>query len=1028
MMAGRLLLAALWVVSGSAFAADDDSGVASERTLAVESYGLDAGLSQSSVISIAEDGNGFLWFGTQEGLHRFDGHRFDVLTHRPDNPDALISSTIDALAVDGDERMWLGSNDAGIEVIDLETLERWRFATEQGLSHLRVVDVAVSPSGQSALIATAAGVDRVDLAGQRVTNLLARDGLIGLARFGESDWLAADRDCALVFSDGPKRQPDLPGSPECNAMTQAPDGTAWLATDSGELLRVRPDEVSVVSPPIGLDGGTAWISSLYAEADGRLLIGDSKGGVLAWDPARPSEYTRWRMDIGDSEVTRIFRDSAGVLWIGTFANGLHRVLPLSETALASGAPASDEPITWPDEIVWAVRRDEYFSLLGTENGLFVQAADSETWQQLPALAGIPILALAAETSGDGYWVGSYHGLWRWQPPEAPEPVVPGELPDERITDLVEHGGRLWITTQSGLAVLADGRLQPDLVPDVLRDPFLTTLRIDEDGSLWVGSNENGVYRFRPGESSEHFFAGSRERSSSSIWAIHLEDDRVWLASFGGGLLQLDREGSVQRQITTADGLPNNVVYRLLRDPAGRMWLSTNQGLAVLEPESGQVQQLGRRDGLVNQEFNAGAAWQGDDGMLYFGGMDGVDSVASSEFSFESPPARPVIDGLTIAHRQIGVLDAFDGLDAALPYARKLQLDHDNGIFALRMVALDFNAPGAARLRYRVEGLHDEWVQVHGPEAEFSVNYLSAGSYRLQVEAAGRDGQFRNAHALDIVLAPPPWRHPIAYALYVLGLLGLLALIVWRVQRNMHNKRRQVEVLHQQVAERTAELQRLNEELQQSNRKLDQATRRDPLTGLSNRRDFLDWMEKARKNRDRRSRPRLLFLMIDIDDFKQINDQRGHAVGDRVLVAFGQRLGEFCRAEDILVRWGGEEFLLVVNDIDPARGAALAERICRAVSEQPLVTSNDEEVSVTCSIGYAAWPLLEQAGSPNSWEVSIDLADHALYTAKAAGKDGWRGLVAGPQTREDQIATALSTRELDELIERGLLETVSSSPS
>lgn len=985
----RLAVAALLMITGNAVLADDDAAVQPERTLAVESYGLDEGLSQSSVTSMAEDANGFLWFGTQEGLHRFDGHRFDLLTHQPGDPDTLVSSTIDDLSIDRDERMWLGSNDAGIEIIDLKSLQRWRFATAQGLSHLRVIDIAVAPSGKSAVVATAAGVDRVDLSRQRVTNLIARDGLIGLARLDDGNWLAADRDCGLSFSDGRKRQPNLPPSAVCIALAQAPDGTTWLATENGELVRIGPDEVSVFASPIHSNANTAWVSSLYAEKDGRLLIGDSKGGVVAWNPDRPSRYSRWQMDIGSSEVTGFLRDSSGVLWIGTFANGLHRVLPMSETVLASGAPASDDPIDWPDEIVWAIRRDEQYGLLGTEDGLFVQAAASESWRKLPALAGVPILALAADSYGNGYWVGTFQGLWRWQPPGTPQPVFPGDLPDERITDLAEHNGRLWITTQSGLAVVADGQLRPALVPEALRERFLTTLLIDENGSIWVGSNENGVFRFRPGESSEHFFAGSRERSSSSVWAIHLDGDQIWLASFGGGLLQLDRGGQVERQITTADGLPNNVVYRILRDPDGRIWLSTNQGLGVIDPLSRQVQQLGRRDGLINQEFNAGAAWKGDDGMLYFGGMDGVDSVASSAFSFESPAAKPVIDGLTIAHREIGVLDGFYGLDTALPYAHELRLNHDNRIFSVRMVALDFNAPGAARLRYRVESLHEEWVRVHGPQAEFSVNYLSPGSYRLHIEAAGRDGQFRNDRVLDIVLAPPPWRHPIAYTLYGLMLILLLALITWRVQRNMHNKRRQVELLHQQVAERTGELQRLNEQLHRSNRMLDQATRRDPLTGLSNRRDFLDWMEKAQKSRDQR--PRLLFVMIDIDDFKQINDKSGHPVGDRVLVAFGQRLIKFCRAEDILVRWGGEEFLLVVNGIDPAKGAGLAERICRAVSEKPLVTSNDEEVSVTCSIGYAAWPLPEQAETPNSWEVSIDLADRALYAAKAAGKNGWRGL-------------------------------------
>jgi diguanylate cyclase (GGDEF)-like protein len=1018
----RIACLLLVLALSAAGMAQERAELPATRTLAVESYGLDEGLAQSSVISMAEDGRGFLWFGTQEGLHRFDGHRFSVLRHEPGQADSLVSSTMDVLQVDSQERLWMGSNDAGLEVIDLASLERWRFATEAGLSHLRVIDISVAPSGSSALVATAGGVDRVGLPQADVTNLITRDGLIGLVRLPEDGWLAADRDCEVVYSDGRTRRPGVSPSAICVALAQTPDGTAWLATERGELVRVGPEDVSLAAPPIPFARPQARVSSLFADDNGRLLIGDSKGGVVEWDPSRPGQRSRWQLGIGQSEVESFFRDRSGVLWIGTFAGGLHRVLPLSETVLSSRAPDRSRPINWPDGIVWAIRRDERFSLLGTENGLFVQPEGSEGWTRQPDLAGLPIIAIAADHTAGGYWIGTYQGLWRWNPPETPYPVVPGGLPDERITDLLEHEGRLYVTTQSGLAVLVDERLRPDAVPEELRPLFLTTLALDRDGSIWVGSNENGAYRFRPGAPSEHFFTGSREQSSRSIWDIHFQDDRVWLGSFGGGLLELDRQGNVQRRITESDGLPNNVVYRILRDGENRLWLSTNQGLGIVDPNGGQVQQLGRRDGLRNQEFNAWAAWQDGDGMLHFGGVDGVDSVDSAAFSLESTSAQPVVAGLTIAHEALGILDAFPGLNASLPYADELRLDPRNQVFSLRLVALDFNAPSAARLRYRVDGLHEDWLSVNGPEAEFAVNYLSPGRYRLHIEAAGRDGRFSNRHELDIVLTPPAWRHPTAYVLYAVLLVLLLALIAWRVHRNIHYERRQVETLHRQVAERTAELRQLNERLHRSNEELDRATRRDPLTGLSNRRDFLDWIERTQPGGDRR----LLFLMIDIDDFKQINDTRGHAVGDQVLVNFGQRLGHFCRADDILVRWGGEEFLLVVDDIDPDRGADLARRICKAVAEEPLHTAEGEAMAVTCSVGYAPWPILRSVEAPNSWELSADLADRALYAAKAAGKNGWRGLVAGPEARPDSFAPPASGLQVTDMIEGGVLEMVSST--
>jgi len=1025
----RILLAsALLALSGLGISDDDVAVLPQERALAVESYGLEQGLAQSSVISLAEDSNGFLWFGTQEGLHRFDGHRFDVLRRRPGDPDSLVSSTMDILVVDRHERLWMGSNDAGIEVIDLARLERWRFAPENGLSHARVTGLEVSSSGQSAVVATATGVDRIDLADGSVSNLVSRDGLIGLVRPEGADWLVADRSCRLEFSSGRALRPELPEGAVCVALTRSPDGTAWLATARGELVRIRADGVSVISTLARSEVLEARVSTLYAEQDGRLLIGDSKGGVIEWHAARPSQYSRWRLDIGDSAVLKIYRDRSGVLWIGTYTHGLHRVLPMSETVLAGGRSASFDPVRWPSGSIRAIRREDDRGLLGTDSGLLVQTEGDGQWRQLPALAGVPVRVMAADESRNAYWLGTHQGLWRWQPPDAPYPVATTGLPDQRITDLIAHEDRVWITTRAGLAVFADGRLRPELIPEAVRQRFLTTLEAGESGGIWVGTNEDGVYRFSPGGEAEHFFAGTREQASESVWAIHVDDDSIWLGTFGGGLLQLDRSGEVRQQITEADGLPNNVIYRILPDGEDRLWLSTNNGLGVVDTRSEQVQQLGRRDGLTNQEFNAGAAWQDGTGMLYFGGVAGVDSVDSSAFSFDSPAARTVLDGLTVTHREIGLLEPFAGLDAALPYARELRLDHRQRIFALRMVALDFNAPSAARLRYRVDGLHDNWVQVNGAQAEFSVNYLAPGRYRLRIEAAGRDGHFGNQRVLDMVLVPPLWRHPAAYALYALVLILLLAFIAWRVHRNMHHKRRQVEILHRQVAKRTAELEHLNEKLQRSNRRLDRATRRDPLTGLSNRRDFLDWIDKQLSEEQQRPHPRLLFLMIDIDDFKQINDRRGHAVGDQVLVAFARRLEEFCRQRDILVRWGGEEFLLVITDVEPAMGANLAERICQAVSEKPLLTAGGEELGVTCSVGYAPWPMLESTAEPNSWELSADLADRALYAAKAAGKNGWYGLHAGDPARSDKLDELSPDEPLSDLVERGVLKVVSSSPA
>lgn len=990
------------------------------RTFEVESYGLEEGLAQSSVISFLEDDNGFLWFGTQEGLHRFDGHRFDVLRRQVGDADSLISSTIDVLKRDQRGRMWLGSNDAGVEVIDPVTLERWRVGSDQGLSHPRIIDILPRSDG-TALVATAAGVDRVDPDSGSVRALRQIDGLIGLEATVDGGWLAAGRDCRIARNGAPQASPlDTVNSP-CVALVRDADGRIWIATEGGQIAELDAGGEGQVRWHDLTGEHDAVVTTAHADVDGRLLLGYADGTVADWLPG--GSWARWRIDFGSGAVLSFHRDRGGVLWIGTKGGGLHRVLPLS-TALGSEAIPHSAQEYWPSRLIWAIHRDDSRWMIGTDAGLVWRARGATAWSTL--LEGVAVRSAVSDRDG-GYWLGTHQGLWRWQPPEAPERFERDRLPDPRITDLAWFDGRLWIATRGGLAVLDGERLRPDAVPEALSRRFLTTLTAEAEETLWVGSNEFGVFRLDPESGVRPFFAGDARRSTESIWAIHVTGEHVWLGSFGGGLLQLDESGRLVRQITEDEGLPNNVVYRIVPGWNGRLWMSTNRGLGVFDPDTGRTLQLGRRDGLRSREYNAGAAWRDTEGQLYFGGVNGVDVVDSRAFPLDSPAARPVFAGLTVGQQQIGLVERFSGLDRALPHATRLELDHRQRIFSLRMVALDFNAPSAARLRYRVEGLHDDWIEVHGGQAEFSVNYIAPGEFRLEVAAAGRDGAFGDPRTLHIAVAPPPWRHPWALFGYGLGAAGLALLLAWRIWRGFNARQHQVEELNRLVAARTAELEDLNQRLQQTNRQLRRAMHQDPLTRVSNRRDFDHWVRRRLRAKEQASWP-LQFFMIDIDNFKQINDRLGHAIGDQVLVAFAERLRAFCRQQDMLVRWGGEEFLLVTGAMDTEAAASLAERICRSIAGEPLVAeSGSDALGVTCSVGFAPCPFGER-GDPADWELSIILADRALYAAKAAGKDRWQGVLPGPATDGQQPPDLSRGQTLDELERSGRIERVYPTPA
>ena len=1010
-----VLLAGLSIMAAPGFAvvaAPAELASVQQRVLAVESYGLDQGLAQSTVTSLAQDQQGFLWFGTQEGLHRFDGHRFSVLRRQPGQSDGLISSSIDHLLVDDMGRLWLGSNDAGIEVLSFDRFDRWRLDANIGLSHDRIVSLALLPQQGSALVATAAGLDRVRPMQGEVERLLDASGLIGAINRGDGHWLAADQQCRL-YSAREHWIPEGFSDQRCVALHQGGDGSVWLFSETGPWLSLghdRSDSAQRFMRPAGL---SAALSAVLVEDDGRILLGDVAGNVYDWQPA-DGQLRQWRLDIEQSAVLRFFRDRSGVLWIGSYTSGLHRVLPYSEQLINAQGPQFDTR-RWSSSSIRALHRQDQNWLVGTDGGLAIGQAANWHWPE--ALQGNPLRAIEPMPDQDGFWLGTHQGVKLWRSADQSVELLELALPDPRITDLQFHDGLLWIATRGGLAVHATAAAAPP-VPDALRDRFLTTLAVDAEGRILVGSNEDGLFRFRPGQAAEQLFAGDRDLSTESIWAIWPRQDQIWLGTFGGGLLRIDAQGRQLEQWTREQGMPNDVVYRILADRQGRLWMSTNYGLAIFDPDRGNVQQIGRRDGLINQEYNAGAALADAQGRLYFGGVRGIDSLATDTFDWRSAPARPVITELNVAHQQIGLLQSFDGLDSALPVASELRLRHKQRTFSLRMAALDFNAPSAARLRYRVEGLHSDWVESQAPEAEFAVHFLSPGRYRLLIEAAGRDGQYGQRHELLLLVQPPPWRHPLAYTLYAVFVLLACGLVALRIRRREQSKARQVEHLNRLVAERTVELEALNQQLTHSNRRLDMANRRDPLTGASNRRDFLDWMARE-QHRATDASPPLLLFMIDIDDFKLINDRHGHSVGDRVLVAFAARLKAFCRERDLLVRWGGEEFLLVVDAIEQLHAADLAERIVCAVASSALI---DQPITlkVSCSIGFAPWPFDASGHGTHSWEQSVELADQALYQAKAAGKNGWVGVKPGANWRPE---SDISDRTLEQLLAAGLIERI-----
>ena len=1007
-LAGFVIAALLAALSPTVALAADPAPL-----LRLESHGPDQGLPQSSVKALANDDQGFLWVATQDGLARFDGHRFEAWRSGT-GARALASGSIDSMRFDPSERrLWLGTNDAGLEVLHLPGWTRIRVDRDRGLSHNKVSALALDGHG-GAWVGTGAGLDHIAIAdGAGVVHLGGEAEITALVTLpGTGVALALGRDCRVWRATRSRLDllVALPARGDCIAMQAGPEG-AWAASEPGRLFLFDPADGRIrrnsgLADATGLATDIPRVTALLRRADGSLLMGLRDGRVLrlaeaSADAPQPLHFDRSL----DSPVDVLHEDPAGTLWIGTYTSGLHYVRPLSSAIRVGGVETGN---AWPAGSMRAIWRKGPHILLGTDNGLLERRGGDATWHQVAGFEGQSVRAIAA--SADGWWIGSHDGLHHWSGQGLPT-AVPG-LPDERIDALLFEGESGWIGTRGGLARLEQGRIvdAPALAP--LRRSHVTAL-LRSGERLWIATNADGLWSLDPGTPPRRAFTGDLHHS---LWSLLAHDGALWAGSYAEGIYRIGHERGDVSRTTRRDGLGNDVVYSLLADGLGRLWASTNNGLSVLDPDTGTIQVLGPRDGLANREYNSGAAFRDPDGLLYFGGTRGIDVVDPSRLPRHSPPARPVLTTL-----QALPLDA-DGTgprEIDIVYARQARLEHRDRLVTIHMAAIDFSAPDAARLRYRVLGLHKDWVYPRAPSAEFSVTALPSGRYALEVEAAGRDGHFGQARRLELQMAPPWWRHPSAYAAYAVAMLLLLGLVARRVRGAMRRERNQVELLERTVAERTAQLQLANQSLSRTNAQLDIANRRDPLTRISNRRDLQEWLgREAAALRDRMEASasgggeRLVFLMIDIDDFKHVNDAHGHQAGDEVLVRIADRLRLLSREDDLLVRWGGEEFLMVSRFSHPGDAALLAERIRAAISSQPIRVGRGLSLDLTCSIGFAPWPFSMEWPSLGDWSACLELADRCLYKVKRGGKNGWAGLVPGDAPQAEAIQALLTGAEPD----------------
>jgi diguanylate cyclase (GGDEF)-like protein len=924
----------------------------------------DAGLPQTSIYTVAQTSDGYLWVGTESGLARFDGVRFTVYNRR--NIQALPTDYISHLLGARDGSLWIAT-DSGL--VHQKNGVWATYTVRDGLSS-NDIHALFEGSDGSLWVGTAKGLNR--LQNGKIQVYGSRDGLPGTtvtdlkADSAGILWIATD--AGLGRFDGKRFTAytalDSLTNNVLSALAIAPDGSVWMAAAHGQLARLAQGQVENESRTVINDD----INALLFDHDGNLWIGFESRGLARLHNGALSLYGA-TSGLPGQTVESFFEDSEHNLWVGLFDSGLVQLRDGKFTTFGKAEGLSSN-IGW-----CGLQAKEGSIWMATSTGGLNRILPDGTVRSYTngERQSSETIHSMLQTRDGAIWLGQRHGVLTRFLNDRFKTFKYERSNKDAINSLLEdHDGSLIVGTYgSGVARFKNGQFEvvrtTGEVPAMAGAP---------DGTLWLGTDGEGVIRIKDGI--ETNFTKAKGLLSDHVLALYMDVQGVlWIGSSSGGLNRI-QDGRIT-SYTPDQGLFDSMVGNILEDNLGNLWMGSDNGVfRVAKSELNDVANrrissihgvvYGTTDGLRSRETmqgGTGTASKGPDGRLWFSTMRGLSVVDPAHAVGDDQALRVQIEEVSINGKAAESAPAI----RVGPMASRLEI---------QFTAPSFDAPGQIQFRSMLEGFDDHWSAASTRRSADYTN-LPPGRYRFLIEAS-RDGNEWSAAAepLSLAVVPPWYRTLLAYLIYILAAIILTWQIVELRTRSLKRRRDDLERL---VVERTAQLEIEKQGLMRAREALQFQAAHDSLTGLWSRGAILEQLARELE-RATRQRTVLSVIVGDLDHFKAVNDTHGHLCGDFVLRESALRLVGLMRGYDAVGRYGGEEFLILLPGYDAAKNPARTKDLVDVLAARPF-DCNGTEINVTCSFGVTiTWPWLDRT----TIDDLIRRADKALYQAKRNGRN------------------------------------------
>ncbi len=762
-------------------------------------YKVENGLSHNTVHSTLQDSQGFLWFGTKDGLNRFDGYNFKVFQNDLESPNSLGSNFIECLH-EFNGHLWVGTDNGLFRfnaeyesfklmepslnrpILDIEhdnegnlwyiagtTL--YKHSTKSQNTHVFETEAYFHAEeitrGTDGTIWVAndrflhhydrdnGAFETIELISEKSSNLPFI--VSKLFAINDTTLLIGTQNQGVILYDTQKKQVKklLPASEDplyIRDFAKIENGKLWIATESGIYIYDMEKETYLnlkksYYDPYALSDNAIY--SLTVDREGGVWIGTFFGGVNYY----PKQYTPFKRyypksgknSISGSAVREIHSDQYGNIWIGTEDAGLNKFDPKSGMFTNFSPSGTQHSLSFYN----------IHGLLPRGNQLWIGTFEH----------GLDIMDIHSGKVIKHYNKGDGHGL-----------------SSNFIYTFYENRAKdIYAITSSGIQIYDeenDRFITIDAFPEGI---FFTSFLEDNTGRMWAGTYWDGLFYYDP-ETNEkgvykHDTSNLNSISSNAInWIFQDSDENIWVTT-ENGLNMFIPETNSFKPYRKRDGFPSNVFYSIIEDTNNHLWISTSNGLVDFNPKNDELTNYTKGNGLLSDQFNYNSAFKDRQGKMYFGSVNGMISFDPNSFLKDSYKPPILITGLQINNKEVPVNSNSSTLRKSITFVDKIKLQPRQSSFSIDFAALSYTTPEMTEYWYKLDGLKNEWVHLAKSHQVYFTE-LPAGNYNFKVKSLNSSGVWSDeATALGITVYPTFWKSNLAYSLYILTVCIISFLII-----------------------------------------------------------------------------------------------------------------------------------------------------------------------------------------------------------------------------------------------------------